>query len=224
MKKKNKILLVFPDGVGIRNYLYSDVFNKATDDLVLFHNFDENTINEISSITAIDTIAKIPVYKETILEKFLRELICLTRLKNNAKIKNNPTILTNWKTNPKSFKNKLFYKTIGLFAKFIIPYNQILLLEEKYQEAIRKSNFYKQIKIILEDIQPDLVFCSHQRGVQCAPIFAVAKDLGIQTTTVIYSWDNLPKARLALKADNYLVWSEYMKEEMKIYYPTKVNF
>ena len=50
-------------------------------------------------------------------------------------------------------------------------------------------------------------------------IFAAAKDLGIPTTTVIYSWDNLPKARLALRADNYWVWSAYMKDEMAIYYP-----
>ena len=167
MNKKNKILLVFPDGVGIRNYLYSDVFNKATDDLVLFHNFDENTINEISSITAIDTIAKIPVYKETILEKFLRELICLTRLKNNAKIKNNPTILTNWKTNPKSFKNRLFYKTIGLFAKFIIPYNQILLLEDPSQYPVH----------YLQCVTPMLCVLYEERHEYICPLFLALQKL-----------------------------------------------
>ena len=66
---------------------------------------------------------------------------------------------------------------------------------------------------------PEKLFCSHQRGVQCAPVFAAAKDLGIETITVIYSWDNLPKARMALQADKYLVWSDCMKEELKLYYP-----
>ena len=36
---------------------------------------------------------------------------------------------------------------------------------------------------------------------------------------MIYSWDNLPKARLALQAENYLVWSDFMKAEMQLYYP-----
>jgi hypothetical protein len=35
----NKIVLLFPDGVGIRNYLYSDVFEGVEKDLVLFHAF-----------------------------------------------------------------------------------------------------------------------------------------------------------------------------------------
>lgn len=43
--------------------------------------------------------------------------------------------------------------------------------------------------------------------------------MNIPTATVIYSWDNLPKARLALRADNYLVWSDYMKNELNLYYP-----
>jgi hypothetical protein len=43
--------------------------------------------------------------------------------------------------------------------------------------------------------------------------------LGIPVITVIYSWDNLPKARLNVVADKYLVWSNYMKEEMGLYYP-----
>jgi hypothetical protein len=68
-------------------------------------------------------------------------------------------------------------------------------------------------------VRPKVVFCSHQRGIKAGPVFAAAKDLGVATSTVIYSWDNLPKARLALRADSYLVWSDYMKKEMELYYP-----
>jgi hypothetical protein len=46
-----------------------------------------------------------------------------------------------------------------------------------------------------------------------------AKFLKIPTVSVIYSWDNLPKARLLVKADQYIVWSDYMKSEMGKYYP-----
>lgn len=217
--KNKKTLLLFPDGVGIRNYLYSDVFDTNEDDLILFHNFDEKTIKNIGSITNINSLKKIPPYKESIKEKFLRELICFSRLKYNAKRTKNFTILYNWKTNHKKLKNKLFYKTVEQFSKLVLTYNHIVSLEKKYQKAIRKTSYYREIETILKELNPKILFCSHQRGIQCATIFAVAKDLGIASNTVIYSWDNLPKARLALRADKYLVWSEYMKNEMKDYYP-----
>ncbi|WP_339836278.1 hypothetical protein [uncultured Flavobacterium sp.] len=216
---KNKILLLFPDGVGIRNYLYSDVFETKNDEVVLFHNFDDTTIKKITEITSIKESSKIPKYNETVKEKFFRELICLSRLKSNAKLTKNKSILTNWKTNHKNLKNKLFYKLVEFSAKFISTYNQIESLEKRFQKELRKTDYYKEIKSVLENIKPTLLFCSHQRGLQCATIFAAANDLKIKTTTVIYSWDNLPKARLALRADKYLVWSDNMKEEMKMYYP-----
>jgi hypothetical protein len=219
MSTTNKIVLLFPDGLGIRNYLYSDVFQGVEKDLVLFHAFDGPTALAVKKITKIEDTFSIPNYNESVKEKFFRELICLARLKHNSKLVANPTILSNWKTEHKTVKNKIFYKTIAFCAKAITQYKQISNLETKYQNAIRGNSFYKEITTILEEVQPTQLFCSHQRGVQCATIFAAAKDLGIKTSTVIYSWDNLPKARMALRADQYLVWSQYMKEELKLYYP-----
>lgn len=219
MSTSNKIVLLFPDGVGIRNYLYSDVFQGVEKDLVLFHAFDAPTALAVQEITKIEEAFRIPKYKESVKEKFYRELICLARLKRNAKLVANTTILSNWKTEHKTVKNKIFYKTIAFCAKAITQCKQISNLETKYQKAIRGNSFYKEITVFLNEIQPAQIFCSHQRGLQCATVFAVAKDLGIKTSTVIYSWDNLPKARMALRADQYLVWSQYMKEELKLYYP-----
>lgn len=217
--EKSKILLLFPDGVGIRNYLYSNVFNHLNEDLILFHNFDPETIQAIQQNTSLNQEVEIPKYQESVKEKFLRELICLARLHyNNSKV-NNPTLLTNWNWNQKTFSKKVFYKTIEFLAPFFKQYSSILNLEKKYQKAIRKNSFYDQVKDILKKTEPNVVFCSHQRALNAATIFAAATDLGIKTTTVIYSWDNLPKARMALKADNYFVWSEYMKQELNLFYP-----
>lgn len=219
MIKNNKIVLLFPDGVGIRNYLYSDVFKGMEKELVLFHAFDTKTEQAVKDITAIQNTISIPKYSESLKEKFLRELICFARLKYNAKLVDNPTILTNWKTNHKGLFKTLFYKCIEIVSTGFTNYKHILKLEKWYQKVIRNTVFYSEIKKILIDEAPEKMFCSHQRGVQCAPIFAAAKDLGIETITVIYSWDNLPKARKALQADKYLVWSDYMKEELELYYP-----
>lgn len=217
--EKSKILLLFPDGVGIRNYLYSDVFKDSDDELVLMHSFDSKTASEIKSLTGIQDMISLPEYRESLAEKVLRELICLSRLKYNSKQTANYTILKNWNRNHKSISKKVVYRIIEFLAPFVKSYKAILYLEKVYQKEIRKNEFYRQIKVLLEKIQPDKLFCSHQRGIQCAPFFAAATDLNIQTTTVIFSWDNLPKARMALRADYYWVWSDYMKEEMKIFYP-----
>lgn len=217
--EKNKILLLFPDGVGIRNYLYSDVFLNVKENLILFHNFDSETIASIKQNIPISDEITIPRYRESIKEKFLRELICLSRLYHNHAKVDNPTLLTNWNWNQKTFSKKVFYKVIEKTAPFFKNYSDILKLEKSYQKVIRQNPFYIEVKNILQLTKPNTIFCSHQRALNAAPIFAAAADLGIQTTTVIFSWDNVPKARLALRAGNYLVWSDYMKKELELYYP-----
>lgn len=217
--EKNKILLLFPDGVGIRNYLFSNAFQDTNADLILFHNFDSETIAAIKQYTPFNDEITIPVYKESFTEKFLRELICLCRLYYNHKKVDNVTLLSNWNWKQKSFSKKIFYKLIEKTAPFFSSYKSILKLERSYQKAIRRNPFYKEVAAILKKTHPSVVFCSHQRALKAAAIFAAATDLGIATSTVLFSWDNLPKARLALRADNYLVWSEYMKKELLLYYP-----
>lgn len=219
MIKKEKILLLFPDGVGIRNYLYSDVFKDVNEDLVLFHNFDSKTIQVLEGCVPLSAAISIPDYKESLKEKFLRELICLFRLYYNMGKVNNPTLLTNWNWSQKTLSKKIFYTIIQNVVPFFTSYSAILKLEKIYQKSIRETPFYEEVKAILNELRPKIVFCSHQRGLKAAPIFAAAMDLKIPTTTVIYSWDNLPKARLALRADSYLVWSDFMKKEMQLYYP-----
>ena len=219
MQSSNKIVLLFPDGVGIRNYLYSNVFKGMQAELVLFHAFDVDTEAQVKALTQISESYTIPKYSESVKERFLRELICLARLKHNTKLVTNATILNNWKTNQNGLSKQLFYFLIQVFSFFVTRYSQILWLEKRYQKAIRTCNYYKTVRAQLNGIKPQKVFCSHQRGIQCAPIFAAAQDLGIETITVIYSWDNLPKARMALQANKYLVWSDYMKQELQLYYP-----
>jgi hypothetical protein len=81
------------------------------------------------------------------------------------------------------------------------------------------QNTIKSFVNELEDLKPSSIFITHQRVPGLTPICLAAEKLKIKTTTAIFSWDNLPKARLAVKTNNYLVWSKWMKDEMKMYYP-----
>lgn len=215
----NKLLVVFPDGVGIRNYLYSGVLDDFSKEICLFHNFTSETISYLKKLGKIEDDLLIPDYKETVNEKFIRELIVLARLRNNIKITGNESLMENWKPNRQKLSNAIFYRAVEAVAKFYKDYKSILKLELRYNKLIRQNEFYHAVKKILIKINPQLVFCSHQRAMKMATIFAAAHDLKIPTSTVIYSWDNLPKAKLALRSDQYLVWSNYMKEEFHLFYP-----
>jgi hypothetical protein len=57
-----------------------------------------------------------------------------------------------------------------------------------------------------------------QRIPALLPISSAAKNINTKICTVIFSWDNLPKARLNVRADQYLLWSQFMKNEMTLYY------
>ena len=219
MGSKKKIFILLPDGVGIKNYLYADVFKELDQYCTLVHNFDAETIAYLKSETNIKNDIILPNYKESLTEKFYRELICISRLRTNAKKTENKTILKFWNNANKGISKKLFYALIRLISIVVNKYKTVLRLEKKYQKAITNNPFYVEIISLLKSDQPDIIFCTHQRALKAAVFMEAAKTLKIKTTTVIYSWDNLPKARLAVKTDGYLVWSEHMKSELQFYYP-----
>ena len=100
---------------------------------------------------------------------------------------------------------------------FLFNYGKILFLEKIYDNEINKST--EKITLLLKRINPDIIFNTHQRSLIAIPIVAAAKQLRIKNVGAIYSWDNIPKAILSVKTDEYVVWSKHMKNEMKIFYP-----
>lgn len=92
-------------------------------------------------------------------------------------------------------------------------------LNSLHQRLVQHTGYFKEYIALLKHEKPDVVFCSHQRSEIAVPVMLAAHRLGIPTVTFIYSWDNLPKGRMAVYADYYFVWSQHMKDEMKIYYP-----
>jgi hypothetical protein len=214
-----KISVLVPDGIGVRNYLYSDVLKGIEKDCVIIHNFNSDAIELIKKESGIIWDEKIPNYKEGFLEKFYREVIHKTRLHWNSKLVNNPTILANYKPSKRNIQNKIFYAFVNLFSRIIIDYKHITYLELRYERALKRNKYFNIYRDLIQKLDIDVVLCTHQRALVAPILFRVAKDLGVKTIAVIYSWDNLPKARLALRADEYLVWSDYMKGELRQFYP-----
>ena len=218
-----KVCLLIPDGIGIRNYLYSDIIpllQEANFDVAVWHSLDPSVMTEAERLNPLVNFENysFQFYKEDPFPRFLRDCVGYARLKVNAKMEGNPTILDNWlpKKNLKGKVSNYFAEIVG---GTFTDLDKITKVDTIIQHQHRKSAAYRKYKEDLKKIKPDILFCTHQREPNAGVAMLAAQDLGIRTVAVIFSWDNLPKGRLPMRAANYLVWSEYMEEELLKYFP-----
>ncbi|WP_299017166.1 hypothetical protein [uncultured Polaribacter sp.] len=216
-----KILIVVPDGVGVRNYLYSKFVNHLLADnneIIICHKLTKGAIEEIRKHKPeLNKFIEIPNFTEGLKARVLRESLAYARLLQNKKILNNKTIVKFWSPNKKGFKKRVLYFIAEILGAILSKSNKLIKFGDKlFDEEISKSDVIA--KNIFEKHKPDVVLNLHQRAPITSPIFSCAKKMQIKTATVIYSWDNIPKARLIFRYDYYFVWSELMKQELELLY------
>ena len=218
-----RIVLLIPDGIGIRNYLYSNVIkyiNEANHEVVIWHSLPDEVIKIAEKMHGISIEShKFESFPDPFFIRLYREATTYARLHLNAKAKKNPTILTNWNTKRNTFGKKLLYPMAEKLGAALKSYLSIEKLEKKIYQRQRKTDAFKTYQSQLKAMKVDVLFCTHQRVPQVVSTMLAAQSIGIKTVTSIFSWDNLPKARLPFRADQYLVWSSYMKNELLDYYP-----
>ena len=215
-----KIVLYVPDGTGIRNYLYSNAFkDRKHCEFTMLHRFGKDIEHLLSKEIQFSQSLQLPGFKETAKEKYYREVSHISRLRYFSRQLENETLLNAYRRPQSNFLKKCFYKLIEFRASSITTYKKIRSIDTNYRNEIKQNSFYDAVKAQLKMISPDVLFLTHQRAIEAPYVFQAAKELGIKTVTVIFSWDNIPKARLYLDADQYLVWSEHMKNEMALFYP-----
>lgn len=222
MSNRKKLLIFIPDGTGIKNYLLSDFIKQASNnfEIILAHNFSNNMHDEINLAKNKFQHAKIPDYKETLKYKFIRESLCYARLRFNSKIKANPSIMVNWRRSFKQFSKGFFYKLVEKYGTYLSKnYKRIEKITDYYHNSVQQSVSINPFSDLIKKEKPDLIFSTHQRALHNIPLFAAAKKLDITSISVIYSWDNMPKARIPYYSDYFFAWSEYMKTEFDDYYP-----
>ena len=219
----SKILFIIPDGVGIKNYLYSKILTYLKEDdasIAIWSPLPKSVFQEVERLHGITIEYKyLKLLPEPPLTRLYREAATYARLLHNSKLKKNLSIIRNW-PQPKGISKRSCMLRIaqvlgGYLAK---DYNRILAFEAKSRSHWTAS-VIEQYQDDLESFKPTSIFIAHQRVASLMPICLAAKNLGISVTTAIFSWDNLPKARLCVIADNYLVWSNWMFQEMNDYYP-----
>ena len=218
-----RVCFLIPDGVGIRNYLYSPILpliHEGGAEIAIWHGLDPEVIQQSKKMHAGVDPKEFPFLnqREDPIAQLLRDSVSYARLVLNSKKLNNPTILDNWLPK-KTIKGKISNTLAKILGKTIKSNKQIEAVEDIIKSKNRKSDAYLKYKKELEGIKPDILFCTHQRMPNAGIAMLAAKDMGIKTVAAIFSWDNLPKGRLPVRADDYLVWSAYMKEELALYFP-----
>ena len=218
---KNKTLgLVITDGVGFRNFVLSD-FLKASDEVfnrvVIFSAIPATKIE--SHIPFKTQVVELEDYSEHGSTWFFRKAKEIAHLKNNEK--DNFGIQDNLKTNFSTSHSRrgrltrLIYKITAYFhsEKWIKRFYKL------QQRTFGKVPQNKRYKELLEEYKPDVLFFTHQRPPYIAPLIHAAEKQNIKTCSFIFSWDNLAsKGRMAGDFNNYLVWSELMRNELLQFY------
>lgn len=211
-----KLLIIIPDGVGLRNFAYTnfpEIAENAGWELV-YWNATDFRLNELG-LKEVNLDPKPKAWTDL-----------LKRAKINVELdhfekKFNEPVYKKYKF-PAS-KNGLKKKVKNLVVNFLTKKYKgekgLKRLRSLMHNSERNSGYFQNCLEVLKREKPDVVFCSNQRPVNAISPVLAAKDLGIPTTCFIFSWDNLPKATKVIDTDYYLVWSDHMKNELMDYYP-----
>lgn len=225
VNKSHRVFLFVPDGVGVRNYLYADLIShlKATSTAGIFHSLPSFVIDEVQKVhgNSIE-IHKLPPFTERKKERVLRDLATFARLMRNSAVKKNERI---WKSllllKNRSGAWKAYYAVLCRIAKVVSTNAKwIDRIDDLLNRQYANNPVANDLEDLLKRTRPDVILCTHQRVPEAASFAEVCRRLNIPFVTAIFSWDNLPKSRIAPRANKYMVWSTYMKQEMTWYYPT----
>ncbi|MFD2909776.1 hypothetical protein ACFSX9_13645 [Flavobacterium ardleyense] len=211
--------IVITDGVGFRNFILSDFIAEAE------QQFTKVVILSCLPKTAYEDlnlqcdIIELEVYEESFLTWFFRKTKEVAHLqlhrKGNFGITDNFKINNSKAKTPRGFATRVIYKGTFFFnnEKWIARYNKL------QQLSFRQHTTTKKYCELLNKLELDSLFFTHQRPPYIAPLVFAAAQMNIKTIAFIFSWDNLAsKGRMAAAFDYYLVWSDLMKKDLLNFY------
>lgn len=215
---KKKIFVFFPDGVGLRNFAFTQfkAIGEQKGYQIVYWN---NTAFSLKDQFGFDevTIDSHKTHPLTALYSRVRKHVELNVSQKKFKDDVYPTY--KFPFNYNGLKNSIKTLYIKLLIGLHSSEKGILYIRKRINDLERSTTKYQYCKTQLLEHKPDLVFCTTQRATQSISALLAAQDLGIPTVAFVYSWDNVPKAMQVVETDYYCVWSDLMKMELLKYYP-----
>jgi len=216
-----KFLVLVPDGVAIRNFFCSRFVDLllSEGEVLVWHALPEPSVAPHRQRWGDSVRWEIlPGFREGLPERVLRQAKMYAQLYWNYDRDDSDAVLKFLRPSGRLVNRALTFSARNL-GRICGSERGVVWLDRRHARATVGADYFGTFETFLEHEQPDIVFCTHQRISRAVPAMLAARSLGIPTATFIYSWDNLPKGRMAVHADYFLVWSEFMKEELLRYHP-----
>jgi hypothetical protein len=216
-------LVLVPDGVGIRNFLCAPFidFLSQRGNVIIWHGLPESAISEHTARYS-DNVRwhALPPFPDTPIRRLSRQSRMYSRLYSQRHAETDQVLRNRQPSG--TLSNRVFKGTAQLLGRMAASSTGMRCLDFCDQWILRRASNFASFRSFLESQQPSVVFCTHQRAMRAMPAMLAARDMGIPTATFIYSWDNLPKGEMAVSADHFLVWSNFMRDELMKFHPEVV--
>ena len=214
-------VVLIPDGVGVRNFVFGPFLRelKQHGRVTILHGLPAQVAQrpELQHDPDVEW-RPLPVYNEDPLTYQLRRALLFSHLYwgNTFGMQ---AMLRQSKPSG-SLKTRMARRAAMIAGRMAATETGIRMLDRQHEARALNSSAAREATQILNELRPDVVFCSHQRPHIIAPFIAAARSAGIPTASFIFSWDNIPlKGRMASRFDHFLVWSELMRSELHQFYP-----
>ena len=213
-----RVVMVVPDGVGIRNFLYTRFLDllSAKAEVVAWHVLPEHVLSTQAGRPV--RFEPLPYVREGLAARLLRQAKIYSQLYWRYE-EDAAEVMLRFRKLSGALPARLVGHAARLIGRSLPTPEGAAWLDRSHAVTVSENGGISPFVDFLKRERPDVVFCTHQRASRAVPALLAARRLGIPTATFIYSWDNLPKGRMAVHADHFLVWSERMKAELLGYYP-----
>jgi hypothetical protein len=217
-----RIAFLVPDGIGVRNYLFSKLPACFHQELLLFHHLPVEVLEEVDRIhPGKFTNHRTPAIAHSRWFEGIRQILSAAFYHKAARISGGRKLpylwpfISQW---PRSKRLKFFIlSAVGHLVSYLPVLQEIM--ETALRRHMRNGRNANELRSFLNRHNPSAIVCTHQRSVEGGYLMEVAKSLKIQTIAIIFSWDNLSKSRITFQPDYCLVWSQWMKNEWFRFYP-----
>lgn len=220
---RGRVLLLVPDGVGLRTFLCSRfpaLLLEAGWALDVWHALPEHVLDEHREALGPSVgFHVLPVRREPPLARVLRSGKRFAPLYAEREAGTDALLRDRSRTTV----DRLVHRS-GTALGRALAHAPALLPRVEAAHARTSLGLRPGVDPWTEQLRrlsPDVVLCSHQRAGIAVPAVAAARRLGVPTATFVHSWDNLPKGRMAVHADHVLVWSDKMAADLLRYQPDR---
>lgn len=224
MSKANsrKILVIFPRGEAIANFL-SDVFiNKLKEGFSEIHflTLDAQSLADYTSLLSeVDSVEVMKNYRKHYLFRFASSFLDLA---HNLKIKtvSSKDRIRFRRAQAFSPAEKFKLELNVFFARFFANGPGTRLLEGTSEFAHKWLNNTKEIQEYIDQVQPDVAFnTSHIHGNISELYLYTLRQRGIKLVSFIFSWDNITsQGRIMPQYNQLFTWNNESKGLVEQYY------